>query len=285
MYNLTLTVMSELRKKMIQQMELKGYSSRTIKTYTETLIALSKHFNASPSTLSNEQIRDYLHQGLTERKLSKTWCNQNISALKILFCDVLKREWSKIAIPRPRREKKLPVVLSREEVSRIINAPKNIKHRAFLMLTYSAGLRLSEACSIKISDIDSSRMQVRVIQAKGHRDRYSLLSPVALDILRRYWKSYRPVRWLFENKKGQPIPHTTAQHIFRVSLTKSGVKKKVGIHSLRHSFATHLMEQGVSLPIIQQLLGHKSLRTTSVYLHVQQYSIVSVKSPLDTLTL
>jgi site-specific recombinase XerD len=211
--------------------------------------------------------------------------NQIISALKILFRDVLKREWNNIDIPRPRREKKLPVVLSKEEVKKIINAHRNIKHRAFLMITYSAGLRVSEARQLKISDIDSSRMLVRVEQAKGQKDRYSVLSPIALELLRVYWKTYKPKHWLFENKNGQPVPETTAQQIFKNALEKAGVRKKVGIHSLRHSFATHLLEQGVSLPIIQQLLGHKSLRTTSGYLHVQQYSINAVRSPLDTLSI
>jgi len=277
--------MKILRAQLIQQMQLKGYSQRTIDTYIDCILALAKYYNTSPDLLTIEQIRDYFQYCLVEKKLSKSWMNQLISALKILFCEVLKREWNKINIPRPRREKKLPVVLSREEVKEILNALKNIKHRAFLMITYSAGLRLSEACHLKISDIDSSRMLVRVEQAKGCKDRYAVLSPIALELLRVYWKTYKPKHWLFENSTHQPVPITTAQCIFKNALEKSGVKKKVGIHSLRHSFATHLLEQGVSLPIIQQLLGHKSLRTTSVYLHVQQYSINAVRSPLDTLEL
>jgi site-specific recombinase XerD len=153
------------------------------------------------------------------------------------------------------------------------------------MLTYSSGLRLGEVCGLKIGDIDSTRMLVRVVQAKGNKDRYTILSPVTLDLLRVYWKKYNPSVWLFENKFKQPVPDRTAQHMFKNALKKSGIKKQIGIHVLRHSFATHLLEQGVSLPIIQQLLGHSSLRTTSVYLHVQQYSIYAVKSPLDTLSL
>jgi site-specific recombinase XerD len=197
----------------------------------------------------------------------------------------LKREWNPLDIPRPRREKKLPIVLSREEVSAIINVTTNLKHRALLMLTYSAGLRLSEVKNLKIGDIDSQRMQVRVVQAKGSKDRYAVLSPVALNMLRNYWKRYRPDVWLFETQPGRALADKTVQHAFKNALHKSGVKKDVGIHSLRHSFATHLMEQGVSLPVIQQLLGHKSLRTTSVYLHVQQYSLDTIKSPLDSLSL
>lgn len=266
-------------------MQLKGYSQSTIHSYIVTLIQLSKYYNTSPDLLSVEQIRDFLQFKITEKKLSKSWLNQTVSALKILFCDVLNREWNPLDIPRARREKKLPIVLSREEVGQIIKVTKNLKHRALIMLIYSSGLRLGEARNLKPSDIDSQRMQVRVVQGKGFKDRYSILSPVALDLLRIYWTKYRPQTWLFETQPGKAICQRSVQQLFHKALKKAGIHKPASLHSLRHSFATHLMEQGVSLPIIQQLLGHKSLRTTSVYLHVQQYSILAVKSPLDTLTL
>ena len=153
------------------------------------------------------------------------------------------------------------------------------------MLTYSAGLRLHEVKCLKLSDIDSARMMVHVVQSKGDKDRYTILSPVALNILREYWNRYRPGVWLFETRPGKAMSDRTAQLIFKQSLLKAGIKKAASFHTLRHSFATHLMEQGVSLPIIQQLLGHSSLKTTSGYLHVQQYSVDAVKSPLDTLSL
>lgn len=266
-------------------MELKGYSQSTIHSYIVNLIQLSKYYNTSPDLLSIEQIRDFLQLMINEKKLSKSWLNQTVSALKILFCDVLNREWNPLDIPRARRDKKLPVILAREEVSQIIQVTQNLKHRAILMLTYSSGLRLGEVSRLKVADIDSQRMQVRIVQGKGFKDRYSILSPVALEMLRQYWMKYHPKTWLFETQPGKAISQRTIQQIFYTAIKKSDVKKEVGIHSLRHSFATHLMEQGVSLPIIQQLLGHKSLRTTSVYLHVQQYSILAVKSPLDTLSL
>ena len=277
--------MSALRNKMIQQMELKGYSKNTISTYIDCLSSLSKFYKTSPDLLSLDQIRAYFHHKLTVDKVSKSWINQSIGALKILYCEVLRREWDTLAIPRPRREKKLPVVLSKDEVTRLISAPRNLKHKAFLMITYSAGLRLSETCNLKVTDIDSQRMLLRIVQAKGSKDRYSILSPVTLQLLRDYWKKYRVKEWLFENKHHQPLSSRTAQHIFKTALKKSGLNKQVGIHSLRHSFATHLLEQGVSLPIIQKLLGHSSLKTTSIYLHVQEYSVYSVKSPLDTLSI
>lgn len=277
--------MKTLRAQMIQQMQLKGYSESTIATYIQSIISLSKHFNLSPDLITIEQIRDYIQYCLTERKLSKAWLNQTISALKILHVQVLKREWSHIDLPRPRRERRLPVVFSRDEVKRILNIHRNLKHRAFLMLTYSAGLRISEVCNLKPSDIDSSRMLVRVVQGKGQKDRYSILSPLALEALRLYWKAYKPKQWLFEGYDHSKIAVSSARSLFKKALKKADIKKDVGIHTLRHSFATHLLEQGVSLPIIQQLLGHKSLRTTSGYLHVQQYSINAVKSPVDTLSL
>jgi site-specific recombinase XerD len=277
--------MKTLREQMIQQMQLRGYSQSTIETYIESILSLSKYHNTSPDLLSIEQIRNYIQHGLVKKKLSKSWLNQTISALKILFCDVLKREWNNIDIPRPRREVKLPVVLARDEVTKILNVTRNLKHKAFLIITYSAGLRLSEVCKLKVTDIDSKRMLIRVIQAKGNKDRYTILSPVALDMVRIYWKAYRTKQWLFEGREQESLPHKTAQHIFKNALKNAGINKNVGIHSLRHSFATHLLEQGVSLPIIQQLLGHKSLKTTSGYLHVQQYSINAVRSPLDTLTI
>lgn len=277
--------MKTLRNKMIQQMELRGYSESTIQSYIDCLIQLSRYYNTSPDLLSVEQIRDFIQFMITEKKHSKSWVNQMVSALKILFCKVLQRSWNPLDIPRSKHETKLPVVLSKEEVSSIIQVTKNLKHRAILMLTYSSGLRLSEVSNLKIADIDSQRMQVRIVQGKGNKDRYTILSPVALEVLRDYWMRYRPQIRLFETKPGKAIADRTIQQIFYNALKKSNIRKKVSIHSLRHSFATHLMEQGVSMPIIQQLLGHKSLKTTSVYLHVQQYSILAVKSPLDTLSL
>lgn len=277
--------MSTLRNKMIQQMQLKGYAERTITSYVECIKSLSKYYSLSPDLISVEQVRGYIQKQLNEKGISKSWVNQTISALKILFCQVLKREWNSVDIPRVRREKKLPVVFAKEEVGRILNSLRNVKHKAMLTLAYSSGLRLGELRTLKVSDIDSKRMLVRVRQGKGFKDRYTILSPVALELLRTYWKMYNPADWLFVSRHGGQLSDRTIQGVFKKALKQSGVGKSAGMHSLRHSFATHLMEQGVSLPIIQQLLGHRSLRTTSVYLHVQQYSVFAVKSPLDSLSL
>jgi site-specific recombinase XerD len=277
--------MSTLRKQMIQQMQLKGYSPKTIQSYVGSIAQLALHYHTPAEQLSIDQIRDYILQNITDNKRSKSWMNLIISAIKLLFCDILKREWNNLDLPRPIKDKKIPVILSREEVQRIINSKTNLKHRAILMVTYSAGLRRSEGRNLKITDIDSSRMLIHLHSTKGNRERNSILSPVALDFLRVYYRRYKPKEWLFEGQSRDAISTSTIEAVFKQALLKSKVGKAVGIHSLRHSFATHLLEQGVALPIIQQMMGHKSLKTTSGYLHVQEYSVQGVKSPLDTLSI
>ena len=197
---------------------------------------------------------------------------------------VLRKEWDAIAVPRMKRPLKLPVVLSQQEVIAIFDATRNIRHKTILMITYSAGLRMSETINLRVEDIDSGRMQLRIRQAKGAKDRYGILSQVVLEQLRFYFKTYKPKDWLFASQQSEKISDKMVQHIFKAAIKKAGIIKKVSLHSLRHSFATHMMEKGVSLPIIQQLLGHKSLKTTSIYLHVQQYTLDKIKSPLDSLS-
>jgi integrase/recombinase XerD len=278
--------MSALRKQMIQQMQLKGYCPKTIKSYVSIIAQIASFYKTPADQLSVDQIRDYILFNITKKKLSKSWMNCTISAVKLFFCDVLKREWNRLDIPRPGVNKKVPVILSKDEVQRIINSKTNVKHRAILMLIYSGGLRLGEVSSLKIADIDSSRMLIHLKKAKGDKERYTILSTTALDFLRIYYRLYKPKEWLFEGRLSRDaISKRTVQQIFKHALIKSKVGKNVGIHSLRHSFATHLLEQGVALPIIQQMLGHQSLKTTSGYLHVQQYSIQGVKSPLDTISI
>lgn len=278
--------MTTLRKQFIEQMRLKGYSDRTIKSYVRTVARISLHYHTAADQLTIDQIRAYILKGITEDKLSKPWMNIVISAVKLLFCDVLKREWNRLDLPRPRRSQKVAVILSRDEVGRIINSKTNLKHKAILMLVYSAGLRRNEVRNLKVSDIDSSRMLIHLHTAKGNKERYTILSPLMLDTLRTYYRRYRPVDWLFEGMiPTSAISESTVEAIFKQALRKSEVPKTVGIHSLRHAFATHMLEQGVSLPIIQQMMGHKSLKTTSLYLHVRQHSIQAVQSPLDMLSL
>jgi site-specific recombinase XerD len=283
MLNLKHIAMTPLRKQLIDQMHLKGYCNKTIKSYVGIIAQIALHYHAPADQLTVDQIRDFILERITVGKRSKPWMNIAISAVKLLFCDVLRREWNYLDLPRPRRSQKVAVILSREEVRRIIDSKTNLKHKAILMLPYSAGLRRCEVRSLKVSDIDSARMLIHLHTAKGNKERYTILSPVMLDTLRQYYRKFRPTEWLFEGLTRDAISESTVDAIFKQALKKSKVQKQVGIHSLRHAFATHMLEQGVSLLLIQQLMGHKSLNTTSLYLHVQQHSIQAVQSPLDTL--
>lgn len=240
-----------------------------------------EYFNTCIDEISIDQVKDFLQYSIETKKVSVSFINQVISAVKILQHDILGKSWESIRIKRPRMDKRLPVVLSKEEVKSMIETTRNLKRRSILALTYSAGLRISEVISLKPSDIDSDRKQIRVF-GKGNKYRYTLLSENTLAMLRAYWRAYRPVRYLFEGqKKGQPISRETIHKVFKESCKRTGIKKQATVHSLRHSFATHLLESGVNLKIIQGLLGHSSLRTTSIYLHVTRFDPASVKSPFD----
>jgi len=267
---------------MLQQMQLHNYSPRTIDCYISSIACLSRYFHCSPEQLSPEQIRAYLQHCILDQHLSVSTINQLISALKILLVDVLGKTWQKFNIPRPRGEKKLPVIFSRQEVITLLNTVTNLKHKAIISLAYASGLRLNEVRMLKPEDIDSQRMQIRVCNGKGNKMRMVLLSSTALDLLRQYYKRFRPEVWLFEGSIPQrPIHQRTIEHQFHTYVIKAGIKKNVCFHSLRHSFATHLLEQGTNLRIIQQLLGHHSLKTTSIYLHLSSFDMATVQSPLD----
>jgi site-specific recombinase XerD len=267
---------------MMQEMRLRNYSERTIITYISLVRQVYKFYNLSPDKLSIQQIKDYLDSRIIKDKISVSAINQTISAFKVLFVYVLKREWNNIEISRPRREFKLPVVLSEYEITRVLSGAQNLKHKAIIALTYSSGIRLSEVCNIKIKDIDSSRMLVRVNNGKGKKDRYTILSQKTLKILREYYKNYRPVDYLFYgyNKK-LAISRGTVQKAFKTNIKKAGILKDVHFHTLRHSFATHLLEQNINLKVIQKLLGHGSIKTTMLYTHLVNFKISSVKSPFD----
>lgn len=273
--------MNDLKKRLQNEMQLRNYSPRSINTYVTCLSKLSEYYKQSLDTISTQQVKDYLHFRVTTDKISVSLINQTISAYKLLHKDVLGSDYQKINFNRPRREKRLPVILSREEINRIINAPKNIKHKAILMVIYSGGLRISEVINLRINDIDSQRMQIRIHHSKGHKDRQTILSHKALKLLREYYKFYKPDYWLFEGWKAKQYSVSSVRNIFKLSCAKENIKKQLTVHSLRHSFATHLLEQGVSIQIIQRLLGHSNAKTTCGYLHVQQYSIDKVLSPID----
>ncbi len=274
--------MGKLRDKMKQDMELKHLSERTIDTYLKCVEGFVKHYGKSPEDMGHEGIRDFLYYLLKEKEASQASISQHYSALKFFYQTTLGRDWEALKIPRSKREKKLPVVLSKEEIWGIFEEVHNVKHLAILMTIYSGGLRLSEAINLKVSDIDSQRMMIRVRQGKGHKDRYTLLGKRALDILRIYYKESRPKEWLFPSTSpDEPLGVSSIQKAFNVALIKANIKKKASVHTLRHSFATHLLEDGTEIPYIQNLLGHSDSRTTSIYLHVARKKLSKVVSPID----
>jgi len=269
------------------EMQIRNYSPRTIDTYCKLLCNLEKEFGKSLYEITTEDFKSKLHFMITQKGASTSTVNQLISAFKIFYVDVCHREWEEFHVKRPRKEKKLPIVLSLEEVGRMISVTNNLKHKAILMLTYSAGLRRMEVLQIKPKDIDSQRMQVHVVQGKGKKDRYTILSQKTLETLREYYKAERPTTFLFEpvGHKGQSLSERSMEHIVKNSAKKAGLKKDVSFHTLRHCFATHLLEAGVNLRQIQQFMGHTSFKTTAVYLHVAHIKTNEFTSPLDKMNL
>jgi integrase/recombinase XerD len=274
--------MGKLQERMKRDMELRNFSLRTIKSYLWWMRDFVMHYGRSPEELGDEEIRSYLHFLLKEKDASQASLSQAYSALKFFYERTLGREWNETRIPRSLREKKLPVVLSLEEVQEAFNAIKNLKHRTILTTIYSGGLRLGEALRLKVRDIDSRRMMIRVRQGKGHKDRYTLLGEKALKMLRIYWDVYRPREWLFPSTNlDQPLHPSSVQRVFRKALREAGIEKEASVHTLRHSFATHLLEEGIDLFYIQRLLGHTTPNTTAIYLHVARKDIKNIRSPID----
>ena len=268
----------------IEKLQEMRYSPHTIQTYTslfEEFINFYHRFDIS--RIDEHQIIAFLRHLVTERKVSISYQNQSINAIKFYYERVLGSQRKIYLVDRPRTEKTLPIVLSPEETQLILTAPTNLKHRAILTTIYSAGLRVSEAIALKKTDIDSQRMQIRVCQAKGKKDRYTLLSPKTLDLLRRYVIQYKPKEYLFEGPTNQPYSDRSIQTILKEAVKKAGIEKRITVHTLRHSFATHLLENGTDLRYIQSLLGHESSRTTEIYTHITTKGFDQIKSPLDSL--
>lgn len=277
--------MTPLRQKMIRELELHRKSPRTVDAYVTAVVQLAQHFGRSPDRITIEEIRDFLHYLITDRKLAFSSCNQKLAGIRFFFQHVLGRRGFDLRVPA-KRSGRLPEPLSRGEITRLIEATTNRKHRVLLMTCYAAGLRVSELVHLKLQDIHSERMLIRVDQGKGRKDRYTLLSPRLLEELRDYWREYRPRGWLFANQAGTGSLHpTSAQKIYYAAKERARIEHGHGIHSLRHSFATHLVECGVDLPTIQRLMGHTSLATTARYLHVSNQHLQSVSSPLELLRL
>lgn len=275
--------MTKLRERMIKEMQLREFSIRTQESYLSAVIKFSQHYNKSPEKISQEEIDDYLLHLKNDLGKSASTVNVAISALKFLYNQTLKDASFKLE-PAPRKGRKyLPEVLSRKEVFKIINYPQNIKYRTMLMTAYSSGLRASELVQLKPEHIDSSRMVIRVEQGKGKKDRYTILSVRLVDQLRTYYKACRPEKWLFpsKTKENDHVSISVIGREFAMAKKALGIKKGHGIHTLRHCFATHLLEAGYDVRRIQMLLGHSNISTTTIYLHVARNNLEKMTSPLD----
>ncbi len=278
--------MKTLREQMDDAMVLRGFALRTRESYLAAVKGLAKHYHRAPDLLSPQEVQDYLLHLIVERKLAYSSVNQAACACRFLFDAVLRRPLSRYDIPMAKVPKSLPRVLSRDEVSRLFVATPNLRARTLLMAIYAAGLRVSEVCALQPADIESApdRMCLKVRGGKGGRDRYTMLSPQLLETLRDYWRLYHPRTWLFPNPSGtEPIAIQTVQRMYWRARDKAGLGREGGIHTLRHAFATHLLESGVDIHTIQRLLGHGHVSTTMRYFHLAQQKLTDTTSPLELL--
>ncbi len=264
------------------KLKVMRYSDSTVKSYKSHFEEFINFYKTKEiKEISEEEIKEFLRYLVVERRVSESYQNVAINAIKFYYEKVLGEERKFYYLERPRKEKVLPVVLSKEEVFKMIRKTINLKHRAIIMLIYSAGLRISEAINMRVEDIDSKRNLVIIRQAKGKKDRTSLLSEKTLETLREYYRLYEPKVYLFEGRNGEKYTASSIQKIVKRAAWRAGIMKKVTTHTLRHSFATHLLEQGVNLRYIQDLLGHSSSKTTEIYTHISSRSYEGIKNPLD----
>ena len=275
--------METYKEQMQRDMALRNLSPKTQLLYHREARELEEYFNKPPDLLSVDDVKAFLLSIVHDRKLSQSTLKISYSALRFLYETTLGKKWVMDKIPYPKTTRALPRVLSKSDIQKIFAATVTLKQKAMLMMTYSAGLRVSETARLKITDIDSGQMLIRVNHAKGNKDRHTLLSQVALETLREYWKEWRPKDWLFpkDTNPAEPVPTDTIQTAFKRAKQQAGIIKPASCHTLRHSFATHLLEAGVDPHTIQLLLGHSDIRSTTVYLHVSKKSISRIVSPLD----
>lgn len=278
--------MTPLRQRMLEDLQIRHYSPTTIRLYLHSIAEFAGHFGKSPDQLDAEHIRRYQLFLIKDKQVSQSTYVQIVCALRFFYTHTLGRAIAVERIPFPRRERKLPRILSREEVKTLLEAPRTLRHRVLLATLYGAGLRVSEVIQLKVTDIDAPRSVLWVRQGKGRRDRQTLLSAKLLELLRAYWRGERPVAWLFPNNTATgPISPKAVFLACRSAARLAGISKPVHPHSLRHAFATHLLESGTNLRTIQILLGHANLETTARYLQVADLAVRSTSSPLDSLGL
>ena len=275
---------SELISKYESKLILKNYSDRTVEVYVSALgIFIAYLKNNDVEKVTPKILEEFYRYAQKELDYGYSMMKQLLASVKFLYQDVLKKDIDFDFNIKMKKPSTIPEVLSVEEVQRLLNSFTNIKHKAIFTLCYSAGLRLGEILNIKISDIDSDRMQIRISQAKGKKDRYSLLSPKVLELLRKYVSEYKPLEYLFEGQKGGKYSSSSVQQLMRRHRKKANIKKKATPHTLRHSFATHLLDNGTDIRFIQELLGHAHISTTQIYTHVSSRSLKDVKSPIENL--
>lgn len=276
--------MTSLRKRMSEDIELRGLAPNTRKAYIRAVVDFAKFYGKSPEKLGRDKVRSYLLHLVRKKRVARGTYNLSLCAIRFLYRTTLGRDSVVEGIQYPKSEMKLPVVLSLDEVARFLAAIHSLKHRAILMTAYAAGLRVSEVAALHVDDIDSARMLIRVRQGKGRRDRYVILSPRLLVVLREYWKAARSKDFMFPGRgKTGHISERAVQMACTKAMQTAGLRKSVSPHVLRHSFATHLLENGTDLRTIQVLLGHRSLRSTATYTHVSRQRLQATVSPLDLL--
>jgi len=278
---------TQLRKRMLEELQRRNYAKTTIESYLHAVEDFARYFGMSPDQLNQEHIRQYHLHLVNERKLSVNTVVGRIAALRFFFVKTLRRSYQREDLPSPRRPKKLPTVLSQDEVARLLDSAGNLFHYAILMTLYSTGLRRAELSRLRVSDIDSERMVIHVHQGKGNRDRDLPLTPKLLETLRTYWRWKKPQTWLFPRlgiaDADQPISTKSVYFAVQEAAKRAGLQKPVSPHTLRHSWATHLLENGADLRTIQMLLGHADLEHTTVYLHMSQRHLQAVPNPVETM--
>jgi integrase/recombinase XerD len=278
--------MTPLRRRMIDDMTLRNFTPATIKAYVRCVARFAAYFHCSPDLLGREHVRTYLLHLLQEQHVSHSYYKLTRCALRFFYRETLGRDDVPASLAPVKQPRSLPVVLGPDELARFFAAIKNLKHRALLMTAYAAGLRVSEVTRLRVADIDSSRMVIRVRHGKGQKERYVMLSPRLLEVLRAYWKAARPSDFLFPGAApDQPLTTGSVRKVCSRARRAAGLDKHVTVHTLRHSFATHLLESGTDLRTIQVLLGHHSFNTTARYVHVATASLPSTRSPFDRLDL